>query len=258
MLSTYEKAADAKNYILFERYGGKTPSAVRVPPHFHNSIEIAFITSGECSLRINGEERVLKAGDAAFMKSFDLHDYFTTCGCEYYAVLISSDYFDGINELRHLSFSPYLEKRDGSSEIFAFLDYAKTLWDSDDRLFASGFVNILLSLMKRVYSADLSLSDNARHGEVIAEALAYVDENSDKPLPLSSIAKRFGYSPNYFSTLFSETVGIGFNDYLNKCRLIHYERMIKESPETPTYKAALLCGFGSTRAFYRTLKKYGK
>jgi glyoxylate utilization-related uncharacterized protein len=56
---------------------GETPSMVQgPPPHFHNSYnEVFLVTEGEMEFMINGEIRVLKAGDSIDLPPKTLHTF---------------------------------------------------------------------------------------------------------------------------------------------------------------------------------------
>lgn len=58
------------------------------------------------------------------------------------------------------------------------------------------------------------MEEEKRQNPVITEALNYIDGNLDKPLSQADVAKLFGYSPAYFSGLFSKAVGVPFSKYI--------------------------------------------
>lgn len=89
--SFYEKAADAANYIYFQK-NVITEDGGKILPHFHDSIEFVFMSCGECLVHINTEERVVKQGEITFARCFEPHFYVPRKGAEYYVVLISSRY----------------------------------------------------------------------------------------------------------------------------------------------------------------------
>ena len=255
MLSQYEKAADEKQYILFYKHITKKLSQTRIMPHFHNSVEFVFMLKGTCDLRINSVTRTLKRGDVGFINSFDIHKYENPSpDSEYYVVLISSDYFDGENKLSNLYFPSFPEESEGFNQIKDFLDYCYGIWNDSSTLFRSGFVNMLLSLMLKFYQTKEKEHD--KQNETIISALRYIHENFHKDLTVESVAAEFGYSANYFSTVFNKFTGITFREYVNRCKITEFIRLKKESPKLPICKAAELCGFQSLNTFYRAYNKY--
>ena len=64
-MSYYELRAEQKRYFHFyHREGYETPA------HFHGSIELVFVESGELPVSIDGETRILKSGEGYFCDSF--------------------------------------------------------------------------------------------------------------------------------------------------------------------------------------------
>lgn len=255
MLSQYEKAADRKEYILFYKHTASKNQLQRRLPHFHNSVEFVFMLKGECDLYINSSVRRLKAADVGFINSFDLHRYDAhSDDAEYYVVLISADFFDGVNKLSNISFPPFPERNAGFLQIKEFLDYSFDIWSEATTLIKSGFVNMLLGLMLKFYPTAEKNAD--KQNEAIINALRYVHENCKSDLTVQSIATTFGYSANYFSTVFNRFTGMSFREYLNRCKITEYMRLKKDDPKLSTCKAAELCGFQSLNTFYRAYNKY--
>jgi AraC-like DNA-binding protein len=252
----YEKAADAKDYIKISKTSYMPEFNRLHVAHFHNSIELVFMTRGQCTLRINNEVRTLSEGNAAFIDSFDMHHYTQTRDCEYYVVIISSDFFDGENKLKNFAFSPFLPKTEGFDKILEFLRYSESLWAEAPPLFKFGFVNVLLGLMVKYYPLE-GVKRN-KQSEALISALRYINENCVTDITLDGIAAKFGYTPNYFSTVFNRFTGMSFREYLNRCRVVEFDRLRKEKPDISVCEAANLSGFSSLNTFYRSYKKYKK
>ena len=88
--------------------------------------------------------------------------------------------------------------------------------------------------------------------------MRYVSENFKKPLSLEGLAREFGYTENYFSSLFNRYAGMNLREYLNRRRLSEVLSRQKISPEIPLYRLVLEAGFESQNTFYRALKRYGR
>ena len=70
-VTPYDTSAD------YDLLMGETPSMAQgPPPHFHNSYsEVFLVTEGEMEFMINGEIRVLKAGDSIDLPPKTLHTF---------------------------------------------------------------------------------------------------------------------------------------------------------------------------------------
>ena len=73
-------------------------------------------------------------------------------------------------------------------------------------------------------------------------------------ISLAEVAKKSGYTPNYFSTLFRQNTGERFVDFLSNLRL-NYAKMLLQSTELSIAEAAERSGFGSESALYRKFRK---
>ena len=256
MLSVYEKAADVKDYIMLMKTSYSPEFDSYHIAHFHNSIELVFMLSGECRLRINNEERILTEGSAAFIDSFDMHHYTQTRGCEYYVAVISSDFFDGDNKLNVSAFSPFLPKIDEFDKILEFLHYAYSLWNEASPLFKIGFVNMLLGLMTKLYPLEQVNRD--KQSEALISSLRYINESCKTDITLEGVASKYGYTPNYFSTVFNRFTGMNFREYLNRARIVEFDKIRKENHNISVSEAAERAGFVSLNTFYRAYNKYKK
>ena len=92
---------------------------------------------------------------------------------------------------------------------------------------------------------------------LIVEVLEYIKKHSESELTLTGVAAKFGYTPNYFSSIFNKFVGMNFNDYLNYVRYTRAAEIILLEGCTAT-NIAMKCGFGSMNTFYRAKNKFDK
>lgn len=92
--------------------------------------------------------------------------------------------------------------------------------------------------------------ERAQNGVQIAK---YIDEEYGKPLTLSALASRFGYSPNYFSWLFKRHFQTSFPQYLNGIRVRKSLPLLRTKK---VYAVCYECGFNSPQQYYLHFKKF--
>lgn len=253
--SYYEKEADEGGYILFRKFTGKN-WVENMMPHFHDSIELAFMIKGKCLVHINAEERVLEAGEVSFAGPFDPHFYHPDEENEHYVLLVSSKYLGGENGLDEKGFPAFSAAVQGFDEVKRLLDYVYDVWDTENEALKSGFVNLLVGVMKKYYP--LQKRERGRDAEALVSALQYINERYFEEVSLDKLAEKYGYSRNYFSALFNRFTGMNLREYVNRRRISAYERLKVKDPTLPACKGAELCGFVSLNTFYRALARYGK
>ena len=84
--------------------------------------------------------------------------------------------------------------------------------------------------------------------------LAYVRKSFREEIHLDDIAKRFCMNPSYFSDYFRRNLGITFRAFLAQARVQEALRLLEEDRMTIT-EIAFACGFNTTAGFYAAFKK---
>lgn len=88
----------------------------------------------------------------------------------------------------------------------------------------------------------------------IARAMQYVRAHHAEPIGLGHAARDVGLSPAYLSRAFKHEAGIGFAEFLTRCRLEHVQKELAESLQT-IKKLAAEAGFQDYPHFCKTFKK---
>lgn len=81
-----------------------------------------------------------------------------------------------------------------------------------------------------------------------------MEEYYNEELTLQRVADVVGISPGYLSTIFSQHLGTGFIDYLNRVRIEHACAYLKQN-YFKTYEIAYKVGFQDEKYFTRVFKK---
>jgi AraC-like DNA-binding protein len=250
----YTIKENEKLYCLFYRgksEGDREPQFS--PPHCHNSYELLIVTRGYVDTVLNGETRRISAGEIMFIDSYDIHS-FVFKDCERYSLVFSKEYCrmlltDG------KTLPSYSKCSEGEFlKITAMLDeyYSQYGESVPSGLLFEGLVSCILGKI------ELTAGKVERHekpGDLIIKILDYIKENSNSDLSLSDVASKFGYTPNYFSSIFNKYVQMSFNDYLNYIRYTRAAEIILLQGCTAS-NIAMKCGFGSMNTYYRAKNKF--
>lgn len=89
----------------------------------------------------------------------------------------------------------------------------------------------------------------------IREALAYIRENFNKELKLSSVARRVGLSKNHLCTLFKEETGANFIAFLHKTRIEQAAELLLHS-ELLVSEIADMVGYSDAKYFTKIFQRY--
>lgn len=89
---------------------------------------------------------------------------------------------------------------------------------------------------------------------VIAEAMVYIADNYNKDLRLKEVAEAVAISPQYFSKIFKEELGVNFIDYLTNIRMDEAKKMLKEG-SLSIKEICYQIGYNDPNYFSRLFKK---
>jgi two-component system, response regulator YesN len=88
----------------------------------------------------------------------------------------------------------------------------------------------------------------------IRAALSYMATCYSQPLTLTMVANKVGLSPNYFSTLFRQIVGISFREHLNCIRIEESKHLLLHT-DYPLADIAMSMGFADQSYFCKVFKR---
>lgn len=97
-------------------------------------------------------------------------------------------------------------------------------------------------------------SEAVRANENIRRVLQAVDAELSRPIKVSELAERCGYSENYFRQVFRECVGLSPNAYINQRKIAKAKELMLYS-ELNVSQIAESLGFQSIHYFSRLFKK---
>ena len=103
-------------------------------------------------------------------------------------------------------------------------------------------------------SNQLLIDQNCRQPEVVMRARRFIADNKRGQLSLSLVAKAAGASMFHFCTLFRQTTGLKFSDYVARSR-IEDARVLLCDPRHRMCEVASEAGFQSMTAFNRAFRR---
>ena len=95
---------------------------------------------------------------------------------------------------------------------------------------------------------------NKNH-EITKKAILYISKHFSEPLTLEEVANHVHLNPAYFSTLFKQSTGSSFKEYLNMIRIEESKRLLANT-DYSIIDIAIAVGFEDQSYFSRVFKKY--
>ena len=95
----------------------------------------------------------------------------------------------------------------------------------------------------------------SKNNELIKKAMLYISENFSTPLTLEAVADQIHLHPAYFSSLFKQSTGSSFKEYLNMVRIEESKRLLANT-DFSIIDIAMAVGFEDQSYFSKVFKKY--
>lgn len=239
------------------------------PPHSHDYVEIMYIYDGSITQRWAEGERQLRRGDFFFLPPGIAHST-DTCGAGDIAVnIILSPELLTPEFLGAVRFSPRLkswltEVTERTAAPLTVSGDTPAVRETVCRMMAEGFdpdgasgeaVELLFSLLLlELGRTDAEQAENIPHKErgekeTLYRIIRYI-ESEYRTVTLSEAAARFGYTPNYLSTLLKNELGQNFSDFRHSFCMAQAALLLRES-ELPVTEIASQSGFVNMTHFYK-------
>lgn len=248
----YEAIVDMPDYCYFMRVPNEYCTV-----HFHRSLEVLCVISGNHYVCINGNSRLLEAGDIAVVKPFETHYYCHRDNSEIYVFVVEDTYLRDFFELyRNRHFESFLCDKEYNQRVLALFDRWHESKEEGGVLLNKGYVNLILDALSKHYPLVNFRSDRSSH--LIIEVLKYLAENYAEDITLDDIAARFSYSKYHFSMIFNRYVGVNLKSYLNSLRLSKVRECLQQDSNANLLDVVLKCGFNSLRTYYRACEADAK
>lgn len=248
------------------------------PWHWHDEFEAAVIESGTARLMLEGEEYILKEGNAYFVNSGILHSL-TDIGkahCMIRCAVFRKELVGGFEE--SVFYRKYLVPLAGRNDYFGGVFKKDVPWqekiiDDLEQVFGlfrnenEGFeykTRELLTDFCAVTVKNLPPYDENRGNTVknyvsgIKKMLLYIWQNYQKSITLSDIANAGMVSKNECMLCFGKTVETSPIQYLKNYRLQKAKEMLLSTDKKVT-EISELCGFADKSYFTRAFQeKFGE
>lgn len=247
----YQANSDSEYHFFFKL----EPHLLHIP-HFHESIELIYIKNGSTVAHIGNQSKLLSAGDICITNPNIPHYYTNSSdGIKSYVLVLGENYTMQLaQKYSNFQFKPFMTDSDKNKEIRALIEQ----WFNESNkhyLLNCSYSNMLFYLIKCNYSFTKSKAENTSHINNY-QIIKYINENITSNITLKSMANHFGYTKEYFSKIFNESIGLHFNDYLSITRLQYTLSQIKAQPQKTHTEIILSCGYNNLVTFYRQYKKY--
>ena len=227
-----------------------------LPAHWHEHLEIVYVTGGAITASINDVSYELKKGDIFLVNSNDIHYTYTHEDARYFLLQIPPVHLERVsprwNSLKYQEFIPG-ESEDGEknrnmvraclnsqmAEIFHEIDGLYQEKKEGYHLLVLAAVYRLLFLL---YTEGIRTEEEASgsHGalrdlERMKLCMEYVQAHYGETISLADAAGLLSITPEHFCRLFRKYTGQTFLAYVNQIRMEHFYNDLLETDENITF-----------------------
>ncbi|MBQ7373495.1 MAG: helix-turn-helix domain-containing protein [Clostridia bacterium] len=247
----YEHFADDAYYIFLQKH-----AFFLDVPHYHDSIEILCVTKGKTTVHLNGATYDLSEGEI-FVSNSQMVHYYENYDDDKMAIIVvlSEKYMRTFKEVYKNALLPHLLRdKQANAQIFSIMES----WiNSQNRsiLIDTAYANALFDKIISLYGV-ISVDQVGGNNDLAIQFINYVNEHYSEEISLETAAKHFGYSKEYFSKKFKQTLDKNFLSFLNAVRLQKAIELLQDKTNKMSFiEICLACGFNNATSLYRHLKK---
>ena len=264
-----------------EAYYSRSWDHYDMDPHFHDRIEIMYLTKGSALIHLY--QYRADSGNRKILVTRDRTERLTAGKCVLLdrRVLHRLEVPDGAHML-NLEFT-LTEVPDAFADIGRLAAHSKDLEDmmtsgrdvilgqdregklqhameQTVRELADGIMQegalpqvLMAEVLLRMAEAarDAELRDNTLG--YVRKAVSYLTSHLDENIRIADVAEEVGVAPAYLQRIFRQGTGMTIVDYLNRLRIQQSKRLLMFS-EDPVTDVAIAAGFNSRQHFYRVFQ----
>lgn len=261
--------------IIFHRnYFSKRSGKVHFSCHWHEKIELLYITKGELLVKCNSLELSAIKGDLIVVNSNELHQgYCISEEAAYYCIIFDTSllqsghidacqtkYINPLDQNRIIFKNKIQNDKMVAKCIYSFVkEYEQKETGFEMAVKASLYQLLVLLLRKHVQVVLTSREYDLRMKQLdrFNIVLKYIENNYNEKITIDQLCKMVNMSRFHFCKVFKSLVGKSLGDYLNSLRINKAESMLRGSTMNIT-EVAMTCGFDDMNYFSRVFKKYKK
>lgn len=228
--------------------------------HGHSHWELLIVMAGEISHNINGQENILKKGNACLIRPTDMHSltFKKKQNNKYQQIcFVFSDAFAkkilGVYEC-------YEEVLNEQNSVQFTLDDAEISMIYDKALLAQNLpqqtyemsTKLIVSRIVATYF-EQRLMFNAAYPEWLNEFILYINNPATFGKSTKELAEQTPYSYSRLSALFKQYVGTTIVDYMNDKKMAFAKRLLRTTSLT-TLRISEMIGYSSLSSFNHLFK----
>ena len=243
------------------------------PHHWHDEMEIIYVSEGAVSVSLRNEEYILDEGDIVLVHPQTIHaiKQYRDHSARYFNILFRFSMLEsGSKDIcREKYFQPIYDRELLMPErltaehplhgelkplIQQLLVDPRRQRQSDELMIKSRVFEIMYRILPYCEKADKDSAYEDIVFEKLKRSLRYLEEHFADDLTIGHMAAISNYSASHFSKLFRQLTGDSFTQYLKRFRLETAAERIR-TEKAKISEIAMECGFSNLSYFSRAFNE---
>lgn len=242
-------------------YGISGPcNRLQCSAHLHRELELVLYRAGETVAAADSRRYNLKPGDLFLTFPNQIHSYETAVKEDYSIMILKPDLIPELSDVLELSVPESAVVAGGAFDprINALFDAIVAICRQPEEAVSYRTEKLhgyLLALFAEILSGMKLIGVPQDDSGALRSIIFYCTRHYMGDLSLSVLSDKLGLNRYYISHLFSQKLGMRFNDYVNSLRISEACRMLLNSDDSVT-DICFHVGFGTLRTFNRAFIKH--
>lgn len=202
----------------------------------HRLVEIMLVVQGKMHYTIDGAQYVANEGDIAVINAGEFHSsrashvtlcermilHFSTNSIPVFKSVAPMHAFQKANLYQHIIPKEVVQK----TKMLSLFKKIEAFCKSDDLYKDLKLFSLLISCIAELnFAVDLLTTKNhyipspIETNDLFKSTIDYINENIQKPLPISKVAQYIGVSESYLHRLFKKNMGISILNYIQNQKM---------------------------------------
>lgn len=163
---------------------------------------------------------------------------------------------DSIPEIKLFLVDLYLQIKEKLNHIYNTIDIPfPTNSAIIDLIEKKYYLYEIIRYFSEQFEMIMNATGNSSRDSIIDDIIYYIDHNYQNNIKLEAIAPLFGYNSAYLGKIFSKTVGVNFNSYVDYIRINHSKELLIQN-RLKVYEISEVIGYKNVDYFHKKFKKY--
>lgn len=233
--------------------------------HWHNEVELMYVTNGTVYYTVNQENITLKKGDFIIVNSGDIHSLGESDSSgEAYILVVNMDLLQKTFSMKDFFTAVFpgniLGQDENYKQILPAIEMLFREYNQQEEIRESciaALIQLIFIYSTRCYALSRPLTlpnKRIKESETCRQIIDFFDKTEPSQYQLENLADYMGYSVNHLCKVFKRIFGRSFHQYAVDLKIAHAQEMLRNT-NLKISEISTQCGFSSERVFNIAFKK---